>query len=364
MASSSGKNSNIEILRIAAMLMIIIGHIIGHNYLLENMRHSLHYFSVSLLQIICYSATNIYILISGYLLCKKTFKVKRVFVLWVQIAFYSLLGFLFGSLFLGQFSLSNLLKAIMPLSGNQYWFATVYLGLYFLMPFLNLLIDRMTHRQFVWCLCLLTVLFSLWRSFIPFAKTLNPEGGNSIIWFVVLYLFGAYLRLYSEEIIRFIKYPLAFAALLFLFSFASKLLIGAISARLGWGTKGTSLFTEFTSFPMLLSAFFILQFATNSSKLITTRKTEKLVNWFSSSTFSVYLIHENRYIKQALWSLLDINKMAKSSFVFCEVLLIAIGVFAACTCADKLLFAPIKTGIEKAKLFVGLQRRINTVFES
>lgn len=73
------KNINIELLRVVAMLMIIIGHLIGHTTLLSLLPHSsLNYYIISLTQVVSYPATNLYVLISGYLLCEKVFKIQRL----------------------------------------------------------------------------------------------------------------------------------------------------------------------------------------------------------------------------------------------------------------------------------------------
>lgn len=134
-------------------------------------------------------------------MCDKAFKFKKLFGLWFQVFFCSVLIYsilLFTKQI--QFSVSDCIKAIMPISGNQYWFARVYLGLYILSPFLNILIHNLNKRQFQYLLLALTILFSLWGSFIPFATTLNPEGGNSIIWFCILYLFAAYIKIHGVPV--------------------------------------------------------------------------------------------------------------------------------------------------------------------
>ncbi len=61
------RNMSIEAIRIIAMLMIIIEHAIGHNYLVENIPtdNPTHY-AISFMQVVCYVATNVYVLISAY----------------------------------------------------------------------------------------------------------------------------------------------------------------------------------------------------------------------------------------------------------------------------------------------------------
>lgn len=263
------RNLNIELLRIVAMLLIIMGHSIGHTYLLDAIpRSSINYYLVSLLQVISYPATNIYVMISGYLLCEKHFSTKRIATIWIQVFFYSvLLMLVVGIIDRGSFSMISFIKAIMPISGNQYWFSRVYIGLYFLMPFINKFILSLNKKSYQAFLLVCFILFSLWRSFIPFAKTLNSEGGNSIIWFVILYCFAAYLKLYGFPEGLTEKKQVLFAIGLLLFSFGSRHAITFISNLIGLGGAGSSLFTEFTSFPMLLSAWLIVNLVVKAPKI-------------------------------------------------------------------------------------------------
>ena len=360
---SRPRNEAIELLRIAAMLLIVTGHLIGHNDLLNRLpAGSLNYYLVSLLQVLCYPATNIYVLISGYLLCEKRFKVRRVFTLWAQVWIYSVLGFLFGAVLLRQVSLSGLLKSVLPISGKIYWFATVYFGLYLLMPFLNLLIDRMDRKQHRYCLLILTLLFSLWRSFIPFAATLNPEGGNSILWFFVLYLYGAYLRRYglSKPWIRKYRWPLALG-LLFA-AFLSRHVIGYLSGALGFGGKGTSLFTEFTAFPMLFSAVLIVSWAVERQpKKLLTLVSPSMIRFFSASTFSVYLIHENPYLKQWLYPAMDAQFAANLPAAIPIVLGLSVMLLIGCTLIDHAVFCPLRRLLDRLTIFDRAQAAVDAM---
>ena len=350
MSTERTRNINIETLRILAMLMIIIGHSIGHTYLLQNMSsRNINYYLVLLLRIICNVATNIYVLMSGYFLCEKRFKLKRFTSLWFQVFFYSFGIYIFFML-MGwvPLTLGNLTKTLLPVSGNQYWFARVYLGLYLLTPFLNLFIKHINKKQYQALLVTSVVLFSLWRSFIPFAVTLNSEGGNSIIWFVVLYMFAAYIKIYGCPIRGSIR-NLGIAGILVLFSFITNVGITYLSNYWGLGGKGASLFTEFTSFPMLFAAIFwlcaFLELPEKNGR--ESVRIFKFIMFFSTSTFSAYLIHENMYLKHVLWEGIDIVQCADSYWITPIILVVSISIFLASTFIDKLLFIPIKRLVDR-----------------
>ena len=354
------KQLNIEALRIIAMLLIIMGHSIGHTYLLDFIPFAtVKYQCILFIRVICSIATNVYVLISGYLLCQKPFKIKRVFSLWLQVFFYSLLLYVV-CLLIGKadFSFGTLLKVVLPISGNQYWFARVYFGLYLLSPFLNLFIQHLSKKQFQLMLLISVLLFSLWRSFLPFAVTLNSEGGNSIIWFIVLYFFGAYLKLHGlPERINSRKILVCVTIVMLLFAYGSIVCLHFISEYFGFGGKGVSLFSEFTAFPILFSAISVFAFSICNAERIKGR-VAKVVLWFSESTFSVYLIHENRYIKGVLWPLINMPGHAGSVFVIPLIPFVAILIFVSCAVVDKLTYKQLDRLLKKVK-FLKLQKMID-----
>ncbi len=88
------RNLNIEVLRIVSMFMIIAGHAITHTNILDNIS-GYNFYIIKFFGIVFNVATNVYVLISGYLLCDKTFKIKKVFNLWFQVFFYSTLIYIF-----------------------------------------------------------------------------------------------------------------------------------------------------------------------------------------------------------------------------------------------------------------------------
>ena len=48
-------------------------------------------------------------------------------------------------------------------------------------------------------LLILFIFFSVFSSFLPGNFSFDSTGGYGIIWFIVLYLFGAYIKLYWKD---------------------------------------------------------------------------------------------------------------------------------------------------------------------
>ena len=91
------KNGNIEILRIVSMIMILILHFFYHGNILNEMPKKINLLCVSTIsvEVLCIVAVNIFILISGYFLCKSKFDINKIIKLYGEIFVYSLIiGFI------------------------------------------------------------------------------------------------------------------------------------------------------------------------------------------------------------------------------------------------------------------------------
>ena len=189
------RQSNLELFRIVLM----IGIVFGHGFLWGGVQSNLSfpttlYCVVKILDIIDTPSVNCFVMLSGYFLISASFKISKILKLWLQILFYSLVLY-FILVVTGHvpFSLKDAAFSFIPVISNRYWFATNYVGLYVLFPFINRVIRDLDKRQYRVLLAGELFLFSL-VAMIPGVPGFNSLGGNSLIWFVVLYTIGGYLR--------------------------------------------------------------------------------------------------------------------------------------------------------------------------
>lgn len=355
------RNAVIELTRMLCMLLIITGHILGQGGVLAGLpQNSIAYRLLEILRILCLPATNVFILISAYFMSSSRFKVKRFFTLWLQIFFYNLLAVAVSAV-VGNtgFSLKMILNLVFPISTNQYWYMRVFMGMMLLSPFINFMIDGMNKKQHGACVAVSVVLFSLWRNLLPFSTTLNPEGGNSILWFITLYLIASYIRRYvnpNGKSKRYLCFVLLFCFLTVGLHYATVLASGA----LGLDGKGTSLFTEFTSVTITgtsVAAFLLILSIPDKFH----NRTARAINWMAASSLSVYLIHEHpqivTLIKDSGFSKFMTGTPAAT---FPLVLAVAAAVFAASLILDKITFNNIKKLLNKVE-FRHLQKKIDSV---
>lgn len=312
------------------MLLIVLGHCVLYGgFSIDNN------FMCQFYRIISIPAVNIYVLISSYFIFDlNTYKLKNIFKLYLQILFYSVLIFLIFSYFNNDITLKGLLYSMLPISTNQYWFARVYLCFYMFAPFIPILLKKLTKNQYEFLMLITLVVFSLWRIFIPFATTVNPEGGNSIIWFFVLSIISGYIKLHykpKKSYIYMLNYICSLVVTITLYY-----LLYFISVKLGLPGKGTSLFTEYTSITIIwMSVSSFLFFISLKENINFKNKTYKLISFFSTSTFSVYLIHEHSNIRNIIYKTLFSCK-PESIHIYIYIPIAVMLIFVTCVLIDKI----------------------------
>lgn len=204
MESKSKRQANFELLRIVAMFMIIVLHYLVKGWVAtpfpfvakENPVGVLAW----LIESFCIVAVNCYVLISGYFLVESAWKPGRLVSLLAQVLFYSLLIPLFflaaGGISGGELDIYDWIGFAFPFGTEHYWFATAYLVMYVLAPFLAEGTRRVEKRTLQVVIGILVLYFSVWKSVLP-VRLATDRYGYDFGWFVCLFLIAAYIRLYG-----------------------------------------------------------------------------------------------------------------------------------------------------------------------
>lgn len=196
------RQANFELLRIVAMMMIIVLHYLNKGELLTAYatdRSAVNY-AAHLTEAFCIVAVNCYVLLSGYFLVESAWKPGRVVSLAAQILFYSVLIPVIlicaGVISAGELSVYDWLNFVLPVETEHYWFATAYLVMYVLAPFLAEGARRVEKRTLQVVIGILVLYFSVWKSVLP-VRLVTDRYGYDFGWFVCLFLIAAYIRLYG-----------------------------------------------------------------------------------------------------------------------------------------------------------------------
>ncbi len=356
------RKSNIELLRVLAMLMIITLHYLDKGGILVEFSEmsTWNHYLAWLAEGFCYVAVNLYVLISGYFLVQSKFSFQKLFVLWAQIAFYS---WLIGGIFLltGQAgenatSLYELIFIVFPVTSGHYWFATVYVLLFAIAPFLNAGIERMNRKQHLSCIAVLLVIFSAWNTIIPFTIPITNHEGMDIAWFVCIYMIAAYLRKYPD-CMKLKKYQYVIGYVLCsVLIFVTGLLLLFVDSKVGkLGGYATNWYA-YNSLPVLCGS--VCLFVAFVKTEIKGKYLGRIINTMASATFGVYLIHEHRYMRYLWQPWLGVDKFGKGSWMLLYMVGCVLVVFIVCALID-LLRKVLFTLITKQKWFQNIFKRFH-----
>lgn len=330
------RNYGIDLLRMLSMFMIVILHILGQGGVMVKVPGSEEGFYASwFLETCAYCAVDCYGIISGYVGLNGKHRFSRLFELWFQVFFYcagiTLLYALFSP---GILNWDNITRAIFPVSRKAYWYFSAYVGLFFVMPYLNLMVNTMSERAAKQMAILLFAVFSC-GSTIPRAigsDFLQLAGGYSCIWLCILYLLGACIRKCNFQRRKSKSYLLAYLGLVIV-SWGSKILIEKITLQVLGQERYGKVLIEFTSPTILLCAVFL--FLIFEKMELRHKWCQKLIVFASPLAFSVYIIHTNPLV----WN--NIFKGAFSSYsewswprILIGVPVTAMGIYAICTLID------------------------------
>ena len=337
--AQTSRNYGIDLLRILAMYMVVVLHVLGCGGILETCeRFSLNYYVAWFLETAAYCAVDVFAMITGFVMINTKFNGFKMIPLWLTVFFYSsiiTILFRFVPYLSEMHEVSNLelIKGIFfSAVSRQYWYFTSYFGMYFFIPFINKTlhaIDKKEHQRL--CLTIL-IIFSLLPIFgLKRIDSFNAGWGYTTIWLACLYVLGAYLKLCPIQISKakcFILYLLA----IFCAWFAK--LMSHVLIKLFF-SKETELdiFIDYTSIFIILSGVALLLLFSQIE--IKSKITQKIISFVSGLAFSVYIIHVQPFVFNYIFR----NKFAdlahdNTGFMIIKVIFFASVVFVFCWLID------------------------------
>ena len=324
------RNLNIEVLRILAMFLIVACHATLHLPWLLHVESNLDFLpggKSALAYLVVQDGqvgVSIFFIISGYFLVRKTFTWQRIFKTWFQMFCYSFIS-LIAVLIIARFttlpnSIAPLLSgddlwrtvlwSIVPFIYGSYWFITAYVCLLLLAPFINCLFKHLSRRNMA-ALIIVLSFFSIW---ILLGGRTTPW--NNVVYAVLGYIMGGWIRLYWYEVNDKIKSSYLWGIIVL--STIVMTVFNHYAANrtwlatfLGWHEQ---IKPGIQIFPMIIGSSIFILF----TKLdMTSIKGfgHKVVLKTASATFGVYLIHENMFWYRLIWPTIAAIFPTPNSFI-------------------------------------------------
>ncbi len=296
---------NFELLRILAMFLVLTVHA---NFLVFRLPPADFYrtfdaenFLRIYAEAISLVCVNVFILISGYFSIKLKWSglVKFIYqVLFLRLSVFTL----FCAIGLCNFSMKELFVRFLPTKAG--WFVGAYLLLMLLAPLLNAFVEKCSRKE----LYTYTAVYLLVQSVIDWVARDSEifNNGYSALSFAGLYLIGRCLALYPPDfIVRLSKkhYMSSFLVLALL----NSCFLYATAHYIPHHIKTwTGLFMDYSS-PLLILQSVCLFLTFRSLSVNNDGCKSRIVLWFSSSAFAVYLLHTDplvyKYFSSAILSL-------------------------------------------------------------
>lgn len=207
--SKTARQSNIELLRILAIMGVVVLHInnpaLGGG--LSYVQHgSLNFYILYALESLFMCAVNLFMLISGYFMCgSKARDLWKPIELIIQVIVINECVYICQKLIThGSLSWGSFLRNLIPAN----YFVILYCAVYIASPFINKLIASLTDKGFRNLVIVLFLLFSVYPTLVDILgefqgsafiglSTIGAYGsqwGYTFINFAMMYIIGAYLR--------------------------------------------------------------------------------------------------------------------------------------------------------------------------
>lgn len=359
------RESGIELLKIFAMFIIVIAHMVQtlttpdpqlsyQGYVMDISRATTDVQTIILLILRHFGVfgNEIFFICSAWFLLKSdNYKKKKWFFMFLEIWVVSVLILIITYVSLhGNISKKILIKSIFPTTFANNWYLTCYLLFYPLHTVLNKVIKGMNQNQLFRSTAVLTVLYI----FLSFIKKDLFYSSNLILW-ITIYFIMAYMQKYLMQYADSMKVNLTILILnavgfvgIILLTEAAGHYIPAVSGKMThWVTDSN---------PFLIAVSIALF---NIVRKIHFKS--KAVNYISGLSLLIYIIHDNivirTYFRPLLWNFVYENY--GYNYVIGWVLILAVAVFVFGLAGAVLYTATIKKAVTKlgGRLYEGLKKR-------
>ena len=310
-SSSTSRETGIELFRIVAMLLIVLLHVLGRGGVYGGAEYlGVNYKLAWLLNTAAYCSVNCYALISGYVGIHSRFRFRKIVYLWLEVVCITLsITALFAVFSITPVSGDDWIKAAFPLIKREFWYFNAYALMFPFIPLLNKGLTSISRRQHLITMAFLFVLTTILPK-IGDRDLFELSSGYSGVWLMVLYLFGAYFRLYGIPKLASPAVCLATFLGATLVAWAQKVDL------LPWGENGFLI--GYTSPCMVVMAVALLcLFARVNVK---GKLPRLVVTNLGKATFGVFIVH----VSALVWNLIDdrwarFGEMPPLKMVLCVV---------------------------------------------
>ena len=338
------RQSNFELLRIIAMIMIVAHHLTIHCFAVQLGDKSLYALGESFNKAIFFKklllpqlfmtggkiANIIFVLITGYFLIDRKINItKQIKKIFSQLAFVVPIIVFVSFLFYRYHSNTFIGIQNFNILNSDYWFIGYYIGIISIAYiFLNKFLNKLKKKEYD---ILLAIMFSI-LSIAFLRNSISDISPNILTLFVGIFIYslGGYIRLYSpfkniRTIILFFIIIISIIALCINNYNNTLVNINIAQSNNMQGTYQSLIgYSEYSIFCLLIGISTFEIFRRIKMKNI------RIINYISSSTFMIYLLHDNDFFRnvwrETNWIEVYYNNSVKFIFLYLMWLAIIFGI--------------------------------------
>ncbi|MBQ7132902.1 MAG: acyltransferase family protein [Ruminococcus sp.] len=215
------RNSTLDIVRIASVLLVMMVHFFLYTGFYSEPMIGGKMFLMCFMRTFFSTCVPMFLILSGYLMSKKTVSKKHYFGISKTLITYVVAGIacvVYKAIhYKTQFEFKSLILSFFDFTAAQYaWYVEMYIGLFLLVPFLNLIYNNLKTKRHKQLLVLTMIVLTALPSLLNTYNLLDPsfwtkpsaaESFNAIFpdWWmgfypVTFYFTGCYLKEFGLEL--------------------------------------------------------------------------------------------------------------------------------------------------------------------
>lgn len=354
LSAKKERNSSIELLRIIMMLQIVFLHICDYGEYMKNAKElgGIHQLLMWFFWLMSRCPVFLFIIIMGYFMIYSEKKniLGRILKVYIPMYFYSIIIPVVAALTgVVQIEKSDIISAFFPMLSRTWYFMTLYILVIIFSPYLNIILNRISKRDYILLLLALFFIFSIWQPIakleffsevIEIGKIINTEDGKSLYDFIYMYILGGFIRRFvvvgkgdgiggetqkglekaGDVKIR-IRWCNAVNLLIF---FAA----GIINLIMVYEVPGYDDIVGYNDNPfVVIQCIFLFLFFANL------KFHSKIINSISALNLGVYMLHEHPLGREILWGKIvkmDHISFYNSNIYILKLALICISIYLTC----------------------------------
>lgn len=286
------KEANFQILKIAAMLMIVSHHLVAKNVFnidTQVIGITGNKLALQVLGNNAFIGNNLFFLVSAWFLSSKKedaintqYSIRSCLRIEKTVLFYSYVMCITMFFFRGGVNKSTLLQSIFPTITGMWWYPTTYMIFLMIWPFYHHALLRFSIedlKRYV------LIIFSIWSlsTLIPFANL----GANNLLAFLMLYAAVVLIKRLKIVFDNYRKVFLGFMLIPYALAVLSMIALDLLGKRIPAAAEYSCYFMRGNYRPVSMMVSIGL-FMWGTSWQV---RTNRVIDYLADATFGVYLFH-------------------------------------------------------------------------